>query len=109
LAGLAAVAACAIALSATGLQAAEYGTGPWVKGYTDLLGGIVPPQPGLYIRDDAYHYEGSADTLVFDGKVNLGIDEKYLADLLAITYVTPFKILGGTYGVAVVRASCKWR
>lgn len=28
-------------------QAAEYGTGPWVKGYTDIFGGIVPPQPGL--------------------------------------------------------------
>ena len=83
-------------------QAAEYGTGPWIKGYTDILGGVVPPVPGLYIRNDAYHYEGSAERVIFNGNVNLEVEEKYLADLLAITYVTPFKLFGGTYAVAAV-------
>jgi hypothetical protein len=41
--------------------AAEFSTGPWVKGYTDIFGGIVPPVAGFYFRTDAYHYEGSAD------------------------------------------------
>ncbi len=50
-------------------RAAEYGTGPWAKGYTDLLGGVLPPLPGLYVRNDAYHYEGDADRLIFNGKV----------------------------------------
>jgi hypothetical protein len=100
--GLAVAAACATAIAASGAHAAEYGTGPWAKGYTDILGGIVPPQPGLYVRDDAYHYQGDADRVVFDGRVQLSVEEKYLADLLAVTYVTPFKILGGTYAVAVV-------
>ncbi len=83
-------------------SAAEYGTGPWVKGYTDVLGGMIPPVPGLYVRDDAYHYEGSAQRVIFNGNVNLQVDQNYMADLLAITYVTPFKILGGSYAVAVV-------
>lgn len=67
-----------------------------------MLGGVLPPVPGLYVRDDAYHYEGSAGRTIFDGRVSLEVDEQYLADLLAITWVTPFKILGGTYAVAVV-------
>lgn len=83
-------------------RAAEYGTGPWVKGYTDVLGGILPPVPGLYIRDDAYHYQGDVGRTVFNGNVQINVEQTYLADLLALTYVTPFKILGGTYAVAVV-------
>jgi hypothetical protein len=83
-------------------RSAEYGTGPWIKGYTDVLGGVLPPVPGLYVRDDAYHYEGSADRVIFNGRVNLEVDETYLADVLAISYVTPFKILGGTYAVAMI-------
>jgi hypothetical protein len=35
-------------------RAAEFGTGPWVKGYTDILGGIIPPVPGFYFRTNAY-------------------------------------------------------
>ena len=44
----------AASLGAPAAHAAEYGTGPWVKGYTDIFGGIVPPQPGLYVRNDMY-------------------------------------------------------
>lgn len=104
--GCRALAACvwalAIAAAPHGAQAAEYGTGPWVKGYTDVLGGLVPPLPGLYVRNDAYHYEGTADRLVFNGKIGLGLDQSYMADLLALSYVTKLKILGGTYAVAAV-------
>ena len=98
---LALVAALLAGASAGSVQAAEYGTGPWIKGYTDILGGILPPQPGLYVRNDAYHYEGEVGTTVFNGRVALGVQEDYLADILALTYVTPWKILGGTYAVAV--------
>ena len=91
----------AASLGAPAAHAAEYGTGPWVKGYTDIFGGIVPPQPGLYVRNDAYHYEGEVGATIFNGNVQLGVDERYLADILAVTYVTPWKILGGTYAVAL--------
>jgi hypothetical protein len=98
---LALVAALLAGVGTGAAQAAEYGTGPWVKGYTDIFGGIVPPQPGLYIRNDAYHYEGTVNATVFNGRIALGVEENYLADILALTYVTPWKILGGAYAVAV--------
>jgi hypothetical protein len=89
------------ALGIGSVKAAEYGTGPWLKGYTDILGGVIPPQPGLYVRNDAYHYQGDVSATIFDGRVQLGVEEKYLIDVLSLTYVTPLKILGGTYAVNV--------
>lgn len=83
-------------------HAAEFGTGPWVRGYTDIFGGIVPPVPGFYFRTDAYHYEGDADRIIFNGFAQVGVAEDYTASIAALTYVTPWKILGGTYAVAVV-------
>ncbi len=99
--GRALVAALLAGVGAGAADAAEYGTGPWVKGYTDIFGGIVPPQPGLYVRNDAYHYEGEVNATVFNGRIALGVEQNYLADILALTYVTPWKILGGTYAVAL--------
>src|ERR1700730_1330156 len=61
--------ACAVAvtfatLMLTPAHAAEYGTGPWAKGYTDIFGGVLPSQPGFYSRTDAYHYNGDADATI---------------------------------------------
>jgi hypothetical protein len=97
-----AVAVALAALMLTPARAAEFGTGPWVKGYTDIFGGVLPPVPGVYLRTDAYHYEGSADRTVFNGFAQIGVEEDYTATIAALTYVTPWKILGGTYAVAVV-------
>jgi hypothetical protein len=88
--------------SVPSVRAAEYGTGPWVRGYTDIFGGVLPSQPGVYFRGDVYHYNGSANTTIFDGRIALNIDEKYTATLFALSYVTSWKILGGTYAAAVV-------
>jgi hypothetical protein len=94
---------CGVAsLSLQPAHAAEFGTGPWVKGYTDIFGGVLPPVPGFYLRTDAYHYEGDADRIIFNGFAQLGVAEDYTATIAALTYVTPWKILGGTYAVAVV-------
>src|SRR5581483_3049101 len=84
------------------VRAAEYGTGPWVRGYTDIFGGVLPSQPGWYSRTDIYHYNGSANTTIFNGRIAIDVDEDYTATLFALNYVTPWKILGGTYAVAVV-------
>ena len=53
------VAGCTAVAPTEPSRAAEFGTGPWVKGYTDIFGGIVPPVPGFYFRTDAYHYKAT--------------------------------------------------
>jgi hypothetical protein len=95
------IAAFLAVLDGGDVYAAEYGTGPWVKGYTDIFGGILPSQPGFYFRTDAYHYDGDVDTTIFNGRIALNVEEDYLATIMALTYVTPWKILGGTYAFAV--------
>jgi hypothetical protein len=59
-----------VAINISGVRAAEYGTGPWVKGYTDIFGGVLPFQP----RTDVYHYEGNANTTIFNGRIATDVD-----------------------------------
>lgn len=100
--GLGAIALSAGAFPLQSTEAAEYGTGPWVKGYSDIFAGVLPSVPGIYVRNDTYHYEGDAQRLIFDGLIQAGVEERYTADILAISVVTPIKILGGTYAFALV-------
>lgn len=100
--GLSAIALSAAAFFLQSTEAAEYGTGPWVKGYSDIFAGVLPSVPGIYVRNDTYHYEGDAQRLIFDGLIQASVEERYTADILAISVVTPIKILGGTYAFALV-------
>jgi hypothetical protein len=89
------------ALSIHPAHAAEFGTGPWVKGYSDIFAGILPPVPGFYFRTDAYHYDAFAERTIFNGFAQVGVAQDYTATIAALTYVSPWKILGGTYALAV--------
>ena len=96
--------ACAILvfLSSHVASAAEFGAGPWIKGGTDIFAGVVPSQPGFYSRTDVYHYEADVSAVVFNGRIEVGVEQEMTATLPAMTYVTPWKLFGGTYAVGVV-------
>src|SRR6476659_11367226 len=87
-----------------GVKAAEFGSSPYPKGFRDVYAGIVPTVPGLYVLNDVYHYQGSANALVFNGAVQLGVDAKFTADFLPLTYVTKWKILGGIFAFGAAPA-----
>jgi hypothetical protein len=57
-------------------RGAEFGADPWIKGFTDIYAGILPTAPGLYFRTDAYHYEASVERTIFNGFVQLGVDQE---------------------------------
>jgi hypothetical protein len=82
-------------------HAAEFGTGPWLKGYADIFAGMLPPVPGVYVRTDLYMYQGSVEAVVFNGRVGLEVEQDMKATILGVSYVTPWKLFGGTYAVAV--------
>ena len=77
LASWATIASCTAVAQPDSARAAEFGTGPWVKGYTDIFGGILPPVPGFYFRTDAYHYNGDAERTIFNGFAQVGVEEDY--------------------------------
>jgi len=98
----AAVAMVLAALGACPGHAAEFGTGPWIKGYTDIFGGVLPSVPGVYFRTDAYHYSGDVGATIFDGRIGVSVDQDYTATLPALNVVTPWKLFGETLAMAVV-------
>jgi hypothetical protein len=100
---LAALASLVLTISVPSQSArgAEFGADPWIKGFTDIYAGILPTAPGLYFRTDAYHYEASVERTIFNGFVQLGVDQELTATIATLTYITPWKILGGTYAFGV--------
>jgi len=79
-AGALAIAAAIFVTGTTSLapstNAAEFGSSPYPKGFSDIFAGIVPTAPGLYALNDVYHYQGSVGATVFNGNVQLGVDAK---------------------------------
>jgi len=92
-------------LRLTGLDAAyaaEGGTGVYLLGYRVLLPGIMP-KPGLCLRNDCYWYNADAGKVVIVDDINLDAEIKAFADLVTITYVPDFNILGAKYGIGVLQ------
>ena len=58
-------------------SAAEFGSSPYPKGFSDIFSGIVPTEPGLYALNDLYHYDGNVGATVFNGAVQLGVEAKF--------------------------------
>jgi len=82
-------------------QAAEHGMGVYPLGYNSSMAGFMPP-PGLYLRNDVYVYQGTADILPLSGRLEASLRGRYIMNLANATYVTPNKILGANYAVAVI-------
>ena len=95
-----AMAAMLLAAAPRGM-AAEAGQSPYLKGYRDILAGIIPPDPGVYFRDDLIYYSGSASRVVLGGKVDAGLDIDSVYEIPSFTAVTDLKIFGGQYAFGV--------
>jgi hypothetical protein len=81
--------------------ALEGGQSPYLKGFRDFQGTILPLDPGLYLRIETYLYGGSG---TFQAppptrlRVNAKIDD--VSQLIGPTVVTPWRLLGGTYALS---------
>ena len=85
-------------------RAAEFGTGVYVLGYQSSLAGYQP-DPGFYLRNDFYIYQGNAKILPFSGRVEADLRNRFITDLIAATYVTPLEIIGAHYAFGLVWSS----
>jgi hypothetical protein len=86
------------------VKAAEFGTGVYMLGYQSSMAGYLP-EPGFYLRNDFYVYQGSAQILPFSGRVEVDLRSRTITDLVAGTYVTPLKIFGANYALGVIWSS----
>jgi hypothetical protein len=84
--------------------AAEFGTGIYMLGYQSSLAGYMP-DPGFYLRNDFYAYQGNAKIMPFAGRVEIDLRSRLITDLIAASYVTPLKIFGANYAVGLIWSS----
>jgi hypothetical protein len=101
----AAVAAALIGLvSAHPAQAIEGGQSYYLKGYRDFMAGALPG-PGVQVRSDTVTYSGSERSITRAGR--LGVEQRFSAEVIGATVVTPYQILGGYYAFAARVAGSK--
>lgn len=86
------------------VQSAEFGTGIYMLGYQSSLAGYLP-DPGFYLRNDYYIYQGNAQIVPFSGRIEVGLRSRLTTDLIAGTYVTPLKIFGANYALGCIWSS----
>jgi hypothetical protein len=86
------------------LWAAEFGTGLYMLGYQSSLAGYMP-EPGFYLRNDFYVYQGNADIIPFSRRVEVDLRSRLITDLATASYVTPLKIFGANYAVGLIWSS----
>ncbi len=53
-------------------QAAENGMGVYPLGYNSSMAGFMPP-PGLYLRNDVYVYQGTANKIPLSGRIEASL------------------------------------
>lgn len=81
--------------------AAESGQSPYLNGYRSFLAGVIPPAPGVYVANDTIFYHGTISSVVLSGRAQAGVRADLMGDILAPTYVSKSKLLGGTYAASV--------
>lgn len=84
--------------------AAEFGTGIYMLGYQSSLAGYMP-EPGFYLRNDFYVYQGNAAIIPFSRRVEVDLRSRLITDLATASYVTPLKIFGANYAVGLIWSS----
>ncbi|OQP84804.1 phenol degradation protein meta [Rhizobium rhizosphaerae] len=77
--------------------AAEGGTSFYLLGLRGPMAGFTPP-PGVYVQNDLYYYQGSAQkTISFDlgGRLIADLDASAVINLTTLLWVTPVDVAGG--------------
>jgi hypothetical protein len=86
------------------VRGAEFGAGLYMLGYQSSMAGYLP-DPGFYLRNDFYVYQGNARIVPFARRIEVDLRSRLITDLVALSYVTPLEILGAQYAVGLIWSS----
>lgn len=73
----------------------------YVLGVEGLKDGYPPPL-GLYLRNYTYFYASNRINDAQGSPVNLNVHLSVIADATRFSYVTPYQVAGGNYGVGLI-------
>ena len=82
--------------------ASEEGLGAYWPGYRNYLAGVVPSEPGVYLREDVIGYTASAPKLVSNGQPIGGSSSGMATGIVEPWFVTNHKIWGATHAVVLI-------
>lgn len=77
--------------------AVEGGQSHYQRGYRDYMSGVLPP-PGILFRNDVIYYSGDESSHIPQGQLGVGLTTR--TEILGITVITPYRILGGNFALS---------
>jgi len=77
---------------------AEGASTEYVGGFTGFAAGYVPTDPGTYLANYLYYYNGSTAAVAVNGKVALNVSTTVYFEIPEVTYITKLTLFGGNYG-----------
>lgn len=83
--------------------AAEGGSGAYWPGFRNFVAGIVPPKPGLYLRNDIVAYSATAPRVVLNGFPVENVSADIIADIIEPLYVLPHKLFGANHAIVITQ------
>ena len=98
--GVLLLAAIAIAGSTSPSCAFEGMLTHYLRGSADFYAGFVPTEPGVHVQTKYAFYAGEADEHSIPENLDIGVDLDLNVWINAAAVITPWEILGGTYGFA---------
>jgi hypothetical protein len=80
---------------------AEGASTEYVGGFTGFAAGYVPTDPGTYLANYLYYYNGSTAAVAVNGKVALNVSPSVYIEIPQLTYITKLTLFGGNYGFGI--------
>lgn len=94
-------AAAALAFTSTPLAAGEGGGSAYLQGtFNDFAAGVFG-EPGFYLRNDLFYFDGDIDARPLGGRVAAGADQELWLNLLKLAYLTDTTLWGARVGYAI--------
>ena len=92
---------------------AEGGYSNYIPGTYGDFAVAVAPEPGLFVRNDLYHYTADQSRAVLQGRARADVDVSFTLDLITAFYSTNLELFGGKYAfgalVPIVRTDIEAR
>jgi hypothetical protein len=82
---------------------AEAGLGAYWPGYRSFMTGLLPPKPGLYLRNDVVSYRAHAQRVVLNGLPVEDVSAHVTVEIVELTYVFPKTLLGARHAALLTQ------
>ena len=92
---------CCLALTTSGVFAAEGGYTNYIPGTYGDFGMALAPAETWTLRNDIYYYDANTDRSIRSGNLALGIELEFLMNFTTVVYKPGVEFFGGQYAAGI--------